>query len=162
VIGPAGVAARLAAAYDLPDVPGMTGEFDFAEYDGPFEIGPFRVEPVPVVHPVPSYALRVSADGATLAYSGDTAACDGLVRAATDADLFLAESSFVDGEDNPVGVHLTGREAAELAARAGVRRLVLTHIPPWHDPHRSLDAAIPVFAGPLELAAPGATYELGG
>lgn len=162
VIGPAGVAARLAAAYDLPDVPGMTGEFDFAEYDGPFEIGPFRVEPVPVVHPVPSYALRVSADGATLAYSGDTAACDGLVRAATDADLFLAESSFVDGEDNPVGVHLTGREAAELAAGAGVRRLVLTHIPPWHDPHRSLDAATPVFRGPLELAAPGATYELGG
>ncbi|MFN8194502.1 MAG: MBL fold metallo-hydrolase [Nocardioidaceae bacterium] len=160
VVGPVGVAARLAAAYDLPRQPGMTGEFDFAEYAAPVEIGPFVVEPVPVVHPVPSFALRVTADGTTLAYSGDTATCAGLERAAAGADLFLAESSFVDGDDNPEGIHLTGREAAEVAARAGVRRLVLTHVPPWHDPAVSLEAARPVFDGPLELAAPGAVYEL--
>jgi len=160
VHGPVGVASRLATAYDLPHEPGMTGEFDFLEYDGPVRLGPFLVEPVPVVHPVASYALRVTADGRVLTYSGDTAPCTGLDEASSDADLLLAEASFLDGVENPEGIHLTGREAGELAERAAVRRLVLTHVPPWHDAAVALDAAREAFAGPLELARPGATYEV--
>ena len=138
----------------------MTGEFDFLEYAGPVRLGPFLVEPVPVVHPVASYALRVAADGRVLTYSGDTAPCTGLDDASSGADLLLAEASFLDGVENPEGIHLTGREAGELAERAAVRRLVITHVPPWHDAAVALDAAREAFAGPLELARPGATYEL--
>jgi ribonuclease BN (tRNA processing enzyme) len=160
VHGPVGVAARLAAAYDLPHEPGMTGEFDFLEYAGPVRLGPFLVEPVAVVHPVPSFALRVTADGRTMTYSGDTAPCPGLDEAAAGVDLLLAEASFLDGVDNPEGIHLTGRDAAELAVRAGVGRLVLTHVPPWHDAAVALAAAQEVFTGPLELARPGAAWEV--
>ena len=39
-----------------------------------------------------------------------------------------------NGPDNPPGLHLTGRQAAEAGAAAGVGAVVLTHIPPWHDP----------------------------
>ena len=42
VFGPAGTAARMARAYDLPEEPGMTEEFDFHRYpeDGsPVEVG---------------------------------------------------------------------------------------------------------------------------
>jgi ribonuclease BN (tRNA processing enzyme) len=161
VWGPAGTADRMARAYDLPADPGMHTEFDFRVYPaGGFSLGPFALEAIEVVHPVPAYALRISAGGRVLAYSGDCGPCDGLLRVAADADLLLAEAAFCDGEDNPVDLHLTGREAGEYAARAGVSSLVLTHIPPWHDKQRAYDEAKAVWDGPLDLAVVGAVYEL--
>ncbi len=161
VWGPVGTAARMARAYDLPAVPGMGEEFDFRAFGArPIDFGPFVIEPFAVEHPVAAYALRVSADGATLTYSGDTASCEALTCAAAGADLFLAEASFRDAVDNPAGVHLTGGEAGRTATEAAVRRLVLTHIPPWHDPQVALAEARTTYAGPLELATPGATFHL--
>lgn len=161
VWGPPGTAERMARAYDLPLDPGMTHEFDFCTWDGPVEIGPFTVTPVPVTHPVDAFGLRVAADGATLAYSGDTGPTPVLDELARDADLFLAEASFRSGDPNPPDLHLTGADGGEVAARAGVRRLVLTHVPPWHDPQDALAEARAAYDGPLELAVPGAVYELG-
>lgn len=160
VWGPVGTADRMARAYDLPDEPGMHHEFDFREWDGVEQIGPFTVEPVAVNHPVPAFGLRVSADGVTLAYTGDTGPCASLDDLARDVDLFLAEASFRAVDDNPPDLHLTGTDCGEVAARAGARRLVLTHVPPWHDPQDALAEAVAAYAGPVELARPGATYEL--
>ena len=42
--------------------------------------------------------------------------------------MFLCEASYTDGADNPPNLHLTGREAGEIASKAGVGRLVLTHL----------------------------------
>ena len=159
VYGPAGVADRLARAYDLPLDPGMREEYDFREYDGPFEIGPFSVLPVPVEHPVPAYGLRITAGGAVLGYSGDTAPCEGVDRVAAEARLLLAEASFRDHDENPPGIHLTGRDAGEAAARGGAARLVLTHLPPWFDKAGMLAEARLAYTGPVELAAAGAVYE---
>jgi len=159
VYGPKGTADRLARAYDLPLDPGMTGEFSFHTYvDGAFELGPFRITTGQVVHPVEAYGLRVECEGRVLAYSGDTAPCEGLVRIAKGADTFLCEASFHDGRDTVADVHLNGREAAEHAARAEVQRLLLTHLPPWNDPQRTLAEAAPAYDGPTELARPGVTY----
>ena len=47
-----------------------------------------------------------------------------------------------------------------MAKRAGVGRLVLTHIPAWHDPQVSYDEARAVWDGPLDLATAGATYDV--
>lgn len=160
VYGPAGTGERMARAYDLPDGPGMAHEFDFRTYDTTFSVGPFTIEAMPVLHPVEAYGLQVSAGAATIAYTGDTAACDTLDRLAAGADLLLAEASFRDGDDNPPEIHLTGKEAGELAARAGVGRLVLTHIPPWFDKDAMLAEARAVWDGPSELARAGAVYEL--
>lgn len=161
VWGPRGTAARMARAYDLPTDPGMGEEFDFREYDdGPVEIGPFRIEAHRVVHPVAAYALRVTAGGRVLTYSGDTGVCDGLVEAARGSDLFLAEASFVEGADNPPALHLTGREAGAAAAAAAAGRLVLTHVPPWHDPEVARAEAAGVYDGPLDLARSGAVFEV--
>ncbi|MGH3372660.1 MAG: MBL fold metallo-hydrolase, partial [Nocardioidaceae bacterium] len=162
VHGPRGSAQRMAQAYGLPEQPGMTGEFDFHEYDGQgtVHVGPLEIDVTRVVHPVDAYAVRVSHRGRSLVYSGDTGPCDTLVELARGCDLLLAEASFREGEDNPADLHMTGREAAETAVRAGAHRLVLTHIPPWYDPRRALDEARPVFDGPLDLARTGATYDL--
>ena len=95
-----------------------------------------------VVHPVTAYALRVEAGGRTLAYSGDSGVCPGLDDTARDADVFLCEASFLEGAPNPPDLHLTGAEAGRTAAGAGAHRLLLTHIPPWHDPQVVLGEAV--------------------
>ena len=161
VWGPEGTADRMARAYDLPTDPGMHDEFDFRVYPvTEFGFGPFTVQAVEVAHPVPAYALRVTVDGKVLAYSGDCGPCAGLDQVALDADLLLAEAAFCEGKDNPADLHLTGKEAGEVAVRSGVGRLVLTHVPPWHDEQRAYDEAKTVWDGPLELASVGAVYEL--
>lgn len=159
--GPPGIARRMAAAYDIAPEPGMSAEFDFREYEGaPFTVGPFGIETIGVDHPVDAYALRVTHDGRTLVYSGDTAPCEALVAIARGADVLLAEASFLEGADNPEHLHLTGPEAATIATRAGVERLVLTHVPPWYDREKILAEAAPHFAGPLDVARPGLTLTI--
>jgi ribonuclease BN (tRNA processing enzyme) len=158
VYGPPGVAGRMAAAYDIPPDPGMSAEFDFREYDGrPFTVGPFGVETAGMDHPVDAYALRISHEDRTLVYSGDTAPCPELDALATGADLLLIEAAFVEGEDNPEHLHLTGPEAAQVATRAGAGRLVLTHVPPWYDREVIRAQAAPHFAGQTDVARPGLT-----
>lgn len=160
VWGPSGTADRMARAYDLPQEPGMSEEFEFHTYEGVFAVGPFSVEAVPVDHPVEAYGLRITCDGSTLAYTGDTGPCGALDRVASGADLLLAEASFRSGDDNPPNLHLTGTDCGVTATRAGVERLVLTHVPPWYDPQVMLAEAKAAYDGPIELAVAGAVYEL--
>jgi ribonuclease BN (tRNA processing enzyme) len=149
----------------LPRIPvwerGRWAGFDFIAYgDDAVQYGPFTVTVRIVVHPVTAYALRVEAGGRVLAYSGDSGTCDALEDTARDADLFLCEASFMEGAPNPPDLHLTGAEAGQTAADAGSRRLLLTHIPPWHDPEKVLAEAVGAYDGPVELATPGTTYHL--
>lgn len=162
VFGPRGVAKRVANAYGLAEKPGMSKEFEFREYDEEqtYQVGPLSFEVTLVSHPIESYAIKVSHGDRSFVYSGDTGPCDSLVELAKGTDLLLAEAAFREGEDNPKNLHMTGREAAEAAVRAGVGRLVLTHIPPWYDRETALEEARPVFDGPTELAACGVTYDL--
>lgn len=161
VWGPAGTARRMAKAYDLDEDPGMSAEFDFMAYGpDPVEYGPFTVTVRQVAHPVTAYALRVQAGTRVLAYSGDSGPCQGLEDTARDADVFLCEASFLEGVVNPAGLHLTGAQAGRAASAAGSSRLLLTHIPPWHDPQRALTEASTTYGGPLELATPGTTYDI--
>ena len=82
------------------------------------------------------------------------------MSAAQDADLFLCEASFTYGKEDIPELHLNGRQAGGYAARAGTRRLVLTHIPPWTNPTVNLRDARTTYDGPVELAKAGAVYEL--
>ena len=160
VWGPKGTAERMARAYDLPTDPGMSNEFDFRVYAEPFTIGPFEVTPVPVDHPVAAFGLRVRVGETVISYTGDTGPCEALDELAAGTDLLLAEASFRAMDHNPPHLHLTGKDCGEVAARARVRRLVLTHIPPWFDKANALTEAQAAYSGPIELARAGATYEL--
>lgn len=161
VYGPAGLQERLLQAFDEAPADRLSGVYDFRTLTvGRRTIGPFEIDSALMNHPVPTYGLRIMADGASLAYSADTAECAALVDLARNADLMLCEAAFADVPGNPPGLHLNAREAGEHAARAGAKRLVLTHIPPWIDSAVNLTAARHAFGGPVELARPGATYEL--
>jgi len=159
VWGPKGVAKQMARAYGLSRETGMSEEFEFHEYDDlPIRLGPFTIHASKVVHPVRAYGMRVESGGRVLVYSGDSGPCQKLVDLASGADLFLCEAAFVEGGQNPGDLHLTGKQAGAAAAEAAVTRLVLTHIPPWHDPQVVEAEAREAYAGPLDLAVTGATY----
>lgn len=162
VWGPRDTASRLARAYDLPPDPGMTERFDFrhlVEGGGEQRIGPFVLETARVNHPVEAYALKVSADGRSIVYSGDTGASPALVSLARDADVALFEASCLEGRPAP-DVHLTAREAGEHARDAGVGLLVLTHLVPWNDPDVTLAEARDAFDGELMLASSGLVVDV--
>ncbi|WP_394159407.1 MBL fold metallo-hydrolase [Galactobacter valiniphilus] len=170
VWGPAATGDRMADAYGLPRDPGMHEDFDFRAFTPreTVKVGPFKVTPYPVRHPVDeAYALRVEATEklygevatSVLTYSGDTDSCDGLVEAAHEADLFLCEAAFQEGRDDAIdGVHLTGKRAGEAARAADVERLLLTHIPVWTDEATVLEEARGEYDGELAVAVSGVTY----
>jgi len=157
VHAPAGASARISAASGFSDRSGVDAVFDFHEWqpDLPQRMGPFTVTATRVLHPVETYALRIEEGGRVLAYSGDSGPSTALVALAKGADLFLCEASFVEGVDNPPSLHLTGREAGWHAARAEVGRLLITHIPPWHDEDQVRAEAAREFSGRMDLARPG-------
>lgn len=113
-----------------------------------------------VPHPVPAYALRVEAGGRTLVYTGDTGPHEPLVDFASGADLFLAEASFVQGEPHPPDLHLTGVEAGDYARRAGVGRLLVTHIPAWTEREAVAADVRRSYDGPFDLVRSGDVYTL--
>src|ERR1700753_3900783 len=106
--------------------PGGQLRFDVRELEpGSFGIGPFLITTERVNHPVETFRLPVQHDGWQLAYSADTGESDALVRLAAGVDVLLCEASFLDGQDDRPDLHLTARQAAAHAARAGGRRRVV-------------------------------------
>lgn len=121
-------AARGGEVDDLSDVldlrPWVAGDT--------LRLGSVAVEVARVAHPCEAYGFRLTHDdGTTLVYTGDTGPCAAVTELARGADVLLAEASWTDAPDRPVGVHLSGTQAGELARDAGVGRLLLTHVPPW-------------------------------
>ena len=92
----------------------------------------FSIESMPVEHTDMSLAFRVtSAQGKSVVYSGDTDVSDSLVELSRGADILVCESALPDGQKAPG--HLTPSLAGEIASRANVRTLVLTHFYPVCD-----------------------------
>lgn len=161
VYAPAGAPERLAAAYSADQSPLDDVYTFYALQPGTFPIGPFSVTVDRVNHPVETYGVRIEHGGAAIAYSADTAPCEALVRLAQGAQLFLCEASYLDDVPHPPDLHLTGREAGETATKAGVGRLLLTHlVTAWGSEAQTYDAAASAFGGPVEIVRPGSRYDV--
>lgn len=160
VIGPSGTRARIEAAIDpLARKTGLHEVFDFSTpVDG--ELGPFAVSYAEMNHPVKAYGIRLTVDGRTLVYSGDTGESEALVALAHEADLLLCEATFGPADPYVPNLHLTGRQAGEHAERAGVDRLVVTHVPPWGSREVAVAEASAVFGGAVDAALPAAVIEV--
>jgi ribonuclease BN (tRNA processing enzyme) len=126
-----------------------------------FEVGPFRVETWPLPHFVPSVGLRLAAGGRVFAYTGDTGPSADIPELGRDADLLVAEASYPEQVPARRAPFLSSaRQAGADAARAGARRLVLTHLMDGSDPEAALRAARETYPGPIEVARPGLVVDL--
>jgi ribonuclease BN (tRNA processing enzyme) len=100
--------------------------------DEPIRFGDLAITPIPVEHTEPTFALVCEADGVKLTYTADTAPCGGVIRAARDADLLLAEATLAEPFEG-LAPHMTARQAGQLACDAGVRALALVHVWPTNN-----------------------------
>jgi ribonuclease BN (tRNA processing enzyme) len=122
----------------------------------PALIGPFRVGTRLLPHFVPNVGVRIEAGGRAVVVTGDCGPDPGVVALARDADVVLAEATYVD----EVPARHRGRlssaaDAAGAAAAAGAQRLILTHAWPGTDADVALSAARRFFDGRLDAARPG-------
>lgn len=158
LIGPAGTRDRLEAAYDpYATKLGLHELFGFST-PASGELGPFALSFAAMNHPVPTSAVRITYGDRTLVYSADTGESDALVALAHGADVLLCEASIGPEEENIPDLHLTGKQAGEHAARAGVDRLIVTHVPPWGSRQVQADEAAAAFHGPVEIAEPAGEF----
>lgn len=176
VYGPEQTALRLARALDAEPAsaaaePATSREKRFTDAysfvtlaPGVTEIGPLRVTAALMNHPVQTFGFRVEHAGRCVAYSADTGETGALTGLARDADILLCEASFLEPAAGapalPQGLHLTARQAAQHAERAGAGQLVLTHLVPYNDPSATLGEASPEFSGPTSLASSGLVLTL--
>ncbi len=78
----------------------------------------------------PSELVGPSRPGRRIVLTGDSRPSEGTITAATGADILIHEATFAT-EEAPRALetgHSTAREAAEVAFKAGVKKLVLTHV----------------------------------
>lgn len=81
-----------------------------------------RIQPDDVLGPLQK--------GVKLVIVGDAGKTENLVEVCRDADALVIESTYLDEETEMASQfsHLTARQGAELAIKAGVKKLILTHI----------------------------------
>jgi ribonuclease Z len=128
-----------ARALGIPEGP-LFGRLHRGE---PVEVDGRTVDPAEVVGP--------ARPGRRVVYTGDTRPSPEVVEAARDADLLIHDATFTEEEADRAREtnHTTALGAARVAAGAGVRRLVLTHLSARYadDPKVLEEEARTVFPG---------------
>ncbi len=108
------------------------------------QIGSLTLRFFAMQHAVPTMGVRITdTEGRSMFYTGDTGWFDGLVDAAKDAELLLADACLRD-ESNPKALknHMTVAQVLSLRQQANCEAAILTHLyydgtpyPPIIDKH---------------------------
>lgn len=133
VIGPEGTRERYRDTAELlyPGSTAITPKFElkfetFREREA-FDAGAFQVTPYAVSHPSGSLsaALRFTAGGKVLAFSGDTEWVESLIDCSAGADLYISECFEFSGS---AYYHLTWETLRQQLPRIDAKRILLTHM----------------------------------
>jgi ribonuclease BN (tRNA processing enzyme) len=124
------------------------------------ELGGLTARFQPVPHFLPANAVELAADGARLTFSSDCAPNEELCVFASGTDLLLIEATLPRPERDGERGHLTPAEAGEHGAKAGARRLVLTHFSDELGAEWARGEAERAFGRAVDTAHEGASYEI--
>lgn len=145
------------------------------------KIGEVAVSALRVEHPplVDCFALSFASAASRVVFSGDTARFDPLVEFARGADLLIHEAMLEVGLESLMGrigngderlmehwqrAHTLAADAAQIADKAGVGALALTHLIPSDDPEVTEDSwraeVRAHWSGPFHLGHDGRRIEL--
>lgn len=89
----------------------------------------------------PDQVLGEKRNGRKIVYSGDTRPCDKMIKFSANANILIHESTFNDShEDKSYETgHSTASMAAEIAKKANVTKLILTHISTRYKDNRTIE-----------------------
>lgn len=135
-------------------------EFKTVGHGDSIEVGPFSITFARTCHPIETLGVRFDAYGKSLAISSDSAPCSEVEDLAKGADVFIAEASLQAPNEELAEIHMTAEEAGRMAAKAGVGRLVLTHVLPGLDKSISIRQAEERFGGKVDAASDHLTIKL--
>jgi ribonuclease BN (tRNA processing enzyme) len=153
VYAPRGAWEFASQLLDSADTFAETCRFETATAGDVLSLGPLTVTLFAANHPVETLASRVEGAGRVLAYTGDSAPSENLQNAGRDADLLLADSTWLERDRPlPTGVHMTGFEAGRTAAEANAKRLMVTHVYPSTEPADVAKEAAAAYDGELLVA----------
>lgn len=110
-------------------------------------------------HPVETYGIAIELAGRKIVYTGDSIPCANLRELLQHADLAVMDAGSIERFRRPVMMHMTAAECASMAADAGVKRLVLSHLLPLFDEQEILNEAKTAFPEAV-LARIGDTYTI--
>ncbi|HMO55883.1 MAG TPA: MBL fold metallo-hydrolase [Roseiflexaceae bacterium] len=120
-------AAQIIAAFDLEEYQvGVEWVSLSGGQEVPLSGVPYRLHVADTIHSRPCLALRFEHNGRALVYSADTEPCEAVLELAQQADILIHEATTAE----PFPGHTTPRQAGEVAAAAGVGRLILVHFSP--------------------------------
>ena len=109
-------------------------------------------------HPPPTLAVEIGYGGKRLAYTADTGPGWEVGAFGPGADLVLSEATYQ--HDGRTRMHLSARQAGEMAREARARHLMLTHLWPGLDPVASVEEGSEAFGHAVVLAAPHVTTHI--
>jgi len=97
-------------------------------------------------HPITTYSTKLENNTKTLVYSSDTGYNNNCLETfAKNANLLICESTFLRGQTKNDDYHLFASQAAMIAKKAEVEKLVLTHFWPSIDKQKYVDEAKEIF-----------------
>lgn len=112
------------------------------------------------------FGVRLEAEGKSIAFSGDTAPCEAMVKLAASADLLIHECTFPETfiehrKKTGVGTyaHTSPTELGIIASRANVKALVATHFGHFESTNPVIKAAGKLHF-PVELMGPAMMDEV--
>ena len=122
-----------------------------------FTVGALQVRTAATDHGIATRAVCVGHNAATLAYSADSGPNWSVASFGRGIGTFLCEATYTQ-EAEGSALHLSGRQAGQMAATAGVLRLILTHRSPTVSADGVRREAELAYGRPVEQASMGAVY----
>lgn len=120
--------------------------------------GGLKISTILTGHTENSLAYRFEGPEGSFIFSGDTVFSDELVRFCDDADLLVCECSFPTGWF--AEGHMTANDVGELAQRANVKHLVVTHRYPPAFKYDIASQIGKIYSGMVTLACDGLSFSI--
>ena len=145
-----GFVERLLDAYPvLKNLPFKLVASDLDAF-GTRRFGDFTIKAKPMSHVPSSIGMRFEAGQKSVVFSGDTESNENIVELAKRADLLVLECNY--GEEAPKWNHLNAEIAGGIAAKAGAKALLLSHLLPETEKQNLKKMASKKFSGEITVA----------
>lgn len=121
-------------------------------------IGEMNFKFIKTYHPVETYGIKAEAGNKKFIYSSDTGYFDELIDFSKGADLLLCEVGILSKDKTEEILHLSPKEACDIAEKANVKRLILTHFYPGYKREDIRTEALNNYNSIFELSQEMKTY----